>query len=116
LGKAILISLSQVKSSQVTVNSQQSTVNSQQSTVNYAQFPIPIIMKRVFRIFLSLVLSLVLAFGWVLLSATPAFALPKTSINYTNINLSDRDFSNSDLAGEHLSLLKCGEQIFKVLI
>jgi len=56
-------------------------------------------MKSVFRILLSLILSLALAFGWVLLSATPAFALPKTIINYTNINLSDRDFSNSNLAG-----------------
>ncbi|MFS8119889.1 MAG: pentapeptide repeat-containing protein, partial [Microcoleus sp.] len=58
-----------------------------------------IFMKSVFRILLSLILSLVLAFGWVMLSATPAFALPKTIINYTNINLSDRDFSNSNLAG-----------------
>ena len=56
-------------------------------------------MKSVSRIFLSLILSLVLAFGWVLLSATPALALPKLNINYTNIDLSDRDFSNSDLAG-----------------
>ncbi len=70
-----------------------------QCPMPHSQFPIPIIMKRVFRIVLSLILSVVLAFGWVLLSATPAFALPKTIINYTNINLCDRDFSNSDLAG-----------------
>jgi uncharacterized protein YjbI with pentapeptide repeats len=56
-------------------------------------------MKSIFRIFLSLILSLVIAFGLVMLSATPAFALPKTNVNYTNINLDYRDFSNADLAG-----------------
>ncbi len=56
-------------------------------------------MRKYFRILLSLIVSLILACGWVLLSASPALALPKTNVNYTNINLSGRDFSNADLAG-----------------
>jgi uncharacterized protein YjbI with pentapeptide repeats len=45
---------------------------------------------------LSLIVILALACFWVLLSATPAFAQAKT-INYTNTNLENRDFSHTDL-------------------
>jgi uncharacterized protein YjbI with pentapeptide repeats len=47
---------------------------------------------------LSAILLLALAWLWVMLSATPAFA-QATAINYTNINLENRDFSNADLVG-----------------
>lgn len=47
---------------------------------------------------LSGILLLALAWLWVMLSATPAFAQAGT-INYTNINLENRDFSNADLVG-----------------
>lgn len=53
-----------------------------------------IILKRLF----GLILVLVLACLWVMLCATPAYAQDNT-INYSNTNLTNRDFSNTDLAG-----------------
>jgi uncharacterized protein YjbI with pentapeptide repeats len=53
-----------------------------------------IFLKRL----LGLILVLVLACLWVILCATPAYAQDNT-INYSNTNLTNRDFSNSNLAG-----------------
>lgn len=47
---------------------------------------------------LVILLAIVLAWLWVLLGATPAFAQAKT-INYSNTNLENRDFANTDLVG-----------------
>ncbi|MBD2002326.1 pentapeptide repeat-containing protein [Trichocoleus sp. FACHB-40] len=47
---------------------------------------------------LRAIIVLVLAWFWVILSATPALA-QLDGINYTNINLNNRDFSNADLVG-----------------
>ncbi|MCA1990761.1 MAG: hypothetical protein LDL41_01765 [Coleofasciculus sp. S288] len=56
-------------------------------------------IKTVFLRLLGLILVLALACLWVLLSATPtAYAQDKT-INYSNTNLNNRDFSDADLAG-----------------
>lgn len=55
------------------------------------------IMPLLLRL-LSLILIISLAFFWVMLSAKPALAQLNT-INYTNTNLENRDFSNADLAG-----------------
>ncbi len=54
--------------------------------------------KSIFIRLLAVVLAIVLAWGWVLLSASPAFAQAKT-INYTNTQLTNRDFSHTDLEG-----------------
>jgi uncharacterized protein YjbI with pentapeptide repeats len=55
-------------------------------------------MKTCFLRVLGLILVLAMAWLWVMLWATPAYAQENT-INYNNTNLSDRDFSNSDLVG-----------------
>jgi uncharacterized protein YjbI with pentapeptide repeats len=47
---------------------------------------------------IKLLIILVLAWLWVLLGASPAYAQAKT-INYTNTQLERRDFSNADLEG-----------------
>lgn len=47
---------------------------------------------------LLILLAIFLAWLWVLLGAQPAFAQAKT-INYSNTNLVDRDFSHMDLEG-----------------
>lgn len=47
---------------------------------------------------LSLILVLLLACLWVVLDAKPALAQANT-INYSNTNLENRDFSNTDLSG-----------------
>jgi uncharacterized protein YjbI with pentapeptide repeats len=55
-------------------------------------------MKKFWLRFLSLILILVLAGLWVMLTPKPAFAQAKT-INYNNTHLENRDFSHNDLAG-----------------
>ncbi|MBW4520813.1 MAG: pentapeptide repeat-containing protein [Scytolyngbya sp. HA4215-MV1] len=55
------------------------------------------IVKAVKTLF-WLALALVLAIGWVVLSARPASAQDKT-VNYSNTHLENRDFSHLDLAG-----------------
>lgn len=47
---------------------------------------------------LKLILVIALAWLWVMLSATPVSA-QDSRINYTNTNLRNRDFSNTNLAG-----------------
>jgi uncharacterized protein YjbI with pentapeptide repeats len=47
---------------------------------------------------LRLILVVSLAWFWVMLSATPALAQDST-INYSNTNLTDRNFSHTDLVG-----------------
>jgi uncharacterized protein YjbI with pentapeptide repeats len=47
---------------------------------------------------LGLILVLTLACLWIMLFATPAYAQDST-INYSNIDLTNRDFSNTNLAG-----------------
>ena len=58
--------------------------------------------KKLIRTFLLRLLSLILIFSlawlWVMLSAKPAFAQANT-INYSNTNLENRDFSKADLVG-----------------
>jgi uncharacterized protein YjbI with pentapeptide repeats len=51
-------------------------------------------MKRAVVVLLAIALACL----WVLLGATPALAQAKT-INYSNTNLDNRDFSNTDLVG-----------------
>ena len=48
--------------------------------------------------FLRLILVMALAWLWILLSATPVCAQEST-INYSNTDLTNRDFSNKNLAG-----------------
>jgi uncharacterized protein YjbI with pentapeptide repeats len=48
---------------------------------------------------LKLVLVLALAWLWVMLGATPVAYAQENTINYSSTNLTDRDFSNKDLAG-----------------
>ena len=55
-------------------------------------------MKKILLRFLGLIVILILAFCWIILNPKPAFAQLNT-INYNNINLENRDFSNADLAG-----------------
>lgn len=55
-------------------------------------------IKTLLRNLLRLILVLGLAWLWVILSATPAYA-QDSIINYSNTNLTNRDFSNSDLVG-----------------
>ncbi|MBD2441479.1 pentapeptide repeat-containing protein [Nostoc sp. FACHB-110] len=55
-------------------------------------------MKKIWLKILSLFLILLLAGLWVILSPRPAFAQINT-INYSNTNLENRDFSHTDLAG-----------------
>ena len=47
---------------------------------------------------LRLILAIGLAWFWIVLSATPAYA-QDSSINYNSTDLTNRDFSNTDLAG-----------------
>ena len=53
---------------------------------------------KLMRRFFVVLLAIALAWLWVLLGATPAFAQAKT-INYSNTNLENRDFTNTDLVG-----------------
>ena len=55
-------------------------------------------MKKLLLRLLGLILILSLACLWVMLSAKPALAQLNT-INYSNTNLENRDFSNANLAG-----------------
>jgi uncharacterized protein YjbI with pentapeptide repeats len=55
-------------------------------------------IKTFLKRLLGLILVLGLAWLWVLLSATPAYA-QESRINYTNTNLNNRDFSNLNLVG-----------------
>ncbi|OKH30795.1 hypothetical protein NIES2119_30350 [[Phormidium ambiguum] IAM M-71] len=56
-------------------------------------------MKSIWLRLLTVILTVILAFLWVMLTATPvAFAQEKT-VNYTKTNLQNRDFSNTDLEG-----------------
>jgi cellulose synthase/poly-beta-1,6-N-acetylglucosamine synthase-like glycosyltransferase len=63
---------------------------------------------------LNVILILSLACLWVMLTATPAWAQANT-INYSNTNLENRDFSNADLVGGVLWQQRCDEQTFKEL-
>jgi len=56
------------------------------------------VIKTCLARLLGLLLVLSLACLWVMLSATPAYAQDKT-INYTNTDLTNRDFSHTDLVG-----------------
>jgi uncharacterized protein YjbI with pentapeptide repeats len=49
---------------------------------------------------ISLILILGMACLWVMLSASPAIALPDT-VNYNNAMLNNEDFSNQDLVGKN---------------
>lgn len=60
--------------------------------------PVLSTFRTVFLRFLLVAIAIVLAFFWVMLGATPAWAQAKT-INYTNTSLEQRDFSNADLEG-----------------
>lgn len=63
----------------------------------FSKFPSALI--NIWQRLLVIILLLAIAFGWVMLNATPvAFAQAKT-INYTKTSLEYRDFSNSDLTG-----------------
>lgn len=55
-------------------------------------------IKTIWRHLLGLILVLSLACLWVLLAATPAIAQANT-INYSNTQLENRDFSHADLVG-----------------
>ena len=55
-------------------------------------------IKKVLLRLLGVILILGMAWLWIMLSATPAFAQAKT-INYSNTLLENRDFSNADLTG-----------------
>ena len=55
-------------------------------------------IKTFLRNLLRLVLALILAWLWVMLSATPVSAQDST-INYSNTNLTNRDFSKANLVG-----------------
>lgn len=55
--------------------------------------------QRSLRYGIRLVLVLVLAWLWVLLSATPALAADDT-VNYNNANLQNQDFAYADLSGK----------------
>ncbi|QIR40564.1 pentapeptide repeat-containing protein [Tolypothrix sp. PCC 7910] len=55
-------------------------------------------MKKFWLRFFSLILILILAGLWVILTPRPAFAQTNT-INYNNTNLENRDFSHNNLAG-----------------
>lgn len=55
-------------------------------------------LKIVLKRLLGLILVLVLACLWVMLCAAPAYAQDNT-INYSNTNLTNRDFSKTNLAG-----------------
>lgn len=61
--------------------------------------PFPSIIKSIWLRLLTVILTVILAFLWVMLTATPvAFAQEKT-VNYTKTKLENRDFSNTDLEG-----------------
>lgn len=61
--------------------------------------PFPSIIKLIWLRLLTVILTVILAFLWVMLTATPvAFAQEKT-VNYTKTKLENRDFSNTDLEG-----------------
>ncbi|PSB32427.1 hypothetical protein C7B82_05370 [Stenomitos frigidus ULC18] len=53
---------------------------------------------KLMRRSLVVLLAIALAWLWVLLGAAPALAQAKT-INYSNTNLDNRDFSNADMVG-----------------
>ena|SRR6478672_3204057 len=55
-------------------------------------------MKTLLLRLLGLLLVLTMAWLWVILSAAPAFA-QASSINYSNTQLENRDFSKADLKG-----------------
>lgn len=55
-------------------------------------------IKVFFRPLIRIILAICLAWLWIMLSATPVHAQTK-SINYTNTDLTNRDFSKTDLVG-----------------
>lgn len=55
-------------------------------------------MQSILVRLLGLLLVICLACLWILLTAKPALAQENT-INYSNTNLENRDFSNADLVG-----------------
>lgn len=62
------------------------------------QLPTLKIIQPILLRLLNLILILSLACLWVMLTATPASAQANT-INYSNTNLENRNFSNADLVG-----------------
>lgn len=56
-------------------------------------------VSRGLRQIVSVLVMVILAVLWMLLSATPAIALEDT-VNYTNASLNDVDFSGEDLSGK----------------
>lgn len=61
--------------------------------------PFPTIIKSFWLRLLTAILTLILAFLWVMLSATPVAVAQEKTVNYTKTNLQNRDFSNTDLEG-----------------
>ncbi|MBE9224985.1 pentapeptide repeat-containing protein [Phormidium sp. LEGE 05292] len=56
-------------------------------------------MKSIWLRLLTVILTVILAFLWVMLSATPVAVAQEKTVNYTKTNLQNRDFSNTDLEG-----------------
>ncbi|MBH8571832.1 pentapeptide repeat-containing protein [Nostocaceae cyanobacterium CENA369] len=55
-------------------------------------------MKKILLRLFSLIAILILAWLWIIINPKPAFAQMNT-INYSNINLENRDFKGANLAG-----------------
>ena len=64
----------------------------------FDRFMMPLPSAQCIKRSLVALLAILLAGLWVLLGATPALAQAKT-INYSNTNLENRDFSHTDLVG-----------------
>ena len=81
-------------------------VGPESSLVSQAGFPAPLKIYKngilpiriCFKPILRLILAIVLAWLWIILCATPAYA-QDNSINYNNTNLTNRDFSHKNLVG-----------------
>lgn len=61
--------------------------------------PFPTIIKSIWLRLLTVILTVILAFLWVMLSATPVALAQEKTVNYTKTKLEYRDFSNTDLEG-----------------
>ena len=61
--------------------------------------PFPTIIKSIWLRLLTVILTVILAFLWVMLSATPVAIAQEKTVNHTKTKLEYRDFSNTDLEG-----------------
>lgn len=61
--------------------------------------PFPTIIKSIWLRLLTVILTVVLAFLWVMLTATPVAIAQEKTVNHTKTKLENRDFSNTDLEG-----------------